>query len=188
MGISEPMLLQAYDEAASTSTSSRSAQANGQQQQQEEPWTVLPGAAAAAAAGCPGESHHSGSRFRFRRGVINSAMHLPADQAASHPEALSHVGWYLQCFAGGKWVDVYYFTRTLVTQPVIAACAEASFRSHPLFTNHVVVTKPLADGRVTLLDWVLKVRKHGEVVEQRELASEEERDAVLVEVFGINLG
>jgi arylamine N-acetyltransferase len=188
MGISEPMLLQAYDDAAATSTSS-STPADGQQQQQqhEEPWTVLPGAAAAAAAGCPGESHHSGSRFRFRRGVINSAMHLPADQAASHPEALSHVGWYLQCFAGGQWVDVYYFTRTLVTQPVIAACAEASFRSHPLFTNHVVVTKPLADGRVTLLDWVLKVRKNGQVVEKRELSSEEERDAVLVEVFGINL-
>ncbi|KAF6255321.1 hypothetical protein COO60DRAFT_1462259 [Scenedesmus sp. NREL 46B-D3] len=93
----------------------------------------------------------------------------------------------LHCFAGGQWVDVYYFTRALATQPVIAACAEASFRSHPLFSNHVVVTKPLPDGRVTLMDWELKVRKDGTVVEQRVLTSEEERDAVLEDVFGLNL-
>jgi arylamine N-acetyltransferase len=187
MGIAEPMLLQAYDVVASSSSSGNGLQTNGQLQQQAEPWTVLPGAAAAAAAGCPGESHQCGSRFRLRRGVINSAEHLPADQVASHPEVLSHVGWYLQCFAGDKWVDVYYFTRTLVTQPVITACAEASFRTHPLFNNHMVVTKPLEDGRATLMDWVLKVRKNGVVVERRELATEEERDAVLAGVFGINL-
>jgi arylamine N-acetyltransferase len=188
LGIAEPIFLQAYDEAAAAAANTIAANGEQQQQQQQaEPWAVLPGAAAAAAAGCPGESHQCGSRFRLRRGVINSAQHLPADQAASHPEALSHVGWYLQCFAGGQWVDVYYFTRTLVTQPVISACAEASFRTHPLFNNHMVVTKPLEDGRATLMDWVLKVRRNGEVVERRELASEEERDAVLADVFGINL-
>lgn len=53
-GITEPLLLLAHDEAA--------ARAANSQQQQLQP---LPGAAAAAAAGCPGESHQSGSRFRL---------------------------------------------------------------------------------------------------------------------------
>lgn len=186
LGIAEPIHLQAYDEAAATNGTGDSSE-GAQQQEAPEPWGVLPGAAAAAAAGCPGESHQCGSRFRLRRGVIGSAQLLPADQAASHPEALSHVGWYLQCLVKGQWVDVYYFTRTLVTQPVISACAEASFRGHPLFNNHMVVTKPLEDGRATLMDWLLKVRRNGVVVEARELKSEEERDGVLADVFGINL-
>lgn len=33
--------------------------------------------------------------------MLGSAEHLPADQADSHPEAHSHVGWYLQALLGG---------------------------------------------------------------------------------------
>lgn len=184
MGILEPLLLRAYDEPQEDSSSHNS---SPDVQQQQQDWELLPGAAAAATAGCPGESHQSGSRFRLRRGVIGSAELLPADQAAGHPEALSHVGWYLQCCVKGNWEDVYYFNRGVVTHTVIAACAEASFRSHPLFTKHMVVTRPLPDGRMSLTDFVLKVRRQGRPSEQRQLSGEEERDGVLAEVFSINM-
>lgn len=119
--------------------------------------------------------------------MIGSAEPLPYATAASHPEAQSHVGWYLQCYLAGAWTDVYYFNRSVVLQSVINACAEASFRGHPLFTRRLVVTMPLLDGRMTLADFTLKIRRQGEPTERRELGSEEERDAVLAEVFGINM-
>jgi arylamine N-acetyltransferase len=86
------------------------------------------------------------------------------------------------------WTDQYWFTLAPTTPAVLQACAEHSFRHHPLFTRKVVVTLPLPDGRVSLNDWTLKTRRAGQPTEERLLASEAERDAVLADVFGIDLG
>lgn len=51
-------------------------------------------------AKAPGDSVQAGTRFRLRRGVLGSAEQLSAAQAMDHPEALSHVGWYLQAHLG----------------------------------------------------------------------------------------
>lgn len=125
-GLLEPILLAAYDDAGQHGDAARE---------------VLPGEADARAAGCAGESHQGGSRFRLRRGVVGSAEPLACDQAESHPERDSFVCWYLQIHLGGAWIDLYAFTKSYVAHTVHAACAEQSFRSHPLFTKTLIVSQ-----------------------------------------------
>jgi arylamine N-acetyltransferase len=82
---------------------------------------------------------------------------------------------------------MYWFALTPVTQEVLAACTENSFRRHPLFTKHLIVSRVVPGGRISLQDFVLKKRLAGQPTEQRELQSEEERDAVLQELFGMDV-
>lgn len=85
------------------------------------------------------------------------------------------------------WVDSYWFSLVPATQAVLQACSDHTFRNHPLFTKQVVCAQPLEDGRRTLNDFTLKIRRQGQPTETRVLQSEEERDGVLAELFNIDL-
>lgn len=93
----------------------------------------------------------------------------------------------LQYCIKGNWYDMYWFSLTPVTQQVLVACSDSSFKRHPLFTKHMIVSRVVPSGRISLQDFVLKKRLAGQPTEQRQLQSEEERDAVLKEVFGMDL-
>lgn len=51
----------------------------------------------------------------------------------------------------------------------------------------MVVAKTMPGGRLYMQGFMLKTRRAGQPTEQRELQGEEERDAVLREVFGLDL-
>lgn len=82
---------------------------------------------------------------------------------------------------------MYWFHLAPVTSTVLQACSEYSLRHHPLFTKHLIVSRVVPDGRVQLFDMVLTTRREGQPAEERQLQSEEERDAVLQDVFGLDL-
>jgi arylamine N-acetyltransferase len=87
----------------------------------------------------------------------------------------------------GVWGDMYWFSRVPVTPSVLKACSDHSFNSHPLFTQHMVVARTLPGGRLSLYDFVHKRRMDGQPTQERQLQSEEERDAVLQQDFGLDL-
>lgn len=93
----------------------------------------------------------------------------------------------MQYFVKGTWRDMYWFHLAPVTSTVLQACSEYSLRHHPLFTKHLIVSRVVPDGRVQLFDMVLTTRREGQPAEERQLQSEEERDAVLQDVFGLDL-
>lgn len=93
----------------------------------------------------------------------------------------------LQYRVKDTWTDMYFFGLTPVTNTVLQACSDYSFRHHPLFTKHMLVSRVLPGGRVQLMDFVLKTRLEGQPTQERRLESEEERDEVLQEVFGLDL-
>jgi arylamine N-acetyltransferase len=82
---------------------------------------------------------------------------------------------------------MYWFSLTPVTSTVLQASSEFSFKNHPLFTKHMIVSRALPHGRVMLYDFVLKTRLEGQPAHERKLLSDEERDAVLQDVFGLDL-
>lgn len=93
----------------------------------------------------------------------------------------------LQHCIKGAWADIYWFSLAPVTSTVLQACSEYSSKHHPLFTKHMIVSRALPHGRVMLYDFVLKTRLEGQPAEERKLLSEEERDAVLQEMFKLDL-
>ncbi|KAI8467987.1 MAG: hypothetical protein J3K34DRAFT_428644 [Monoraphidium minutum] len=128
----------------------------------------------------------AGTRYRLRRGVMGSAELLPAAMADTHPEAASHVGWYLQVLLKGTWADVYFFTTEAAIATEFEAFAHYTASFHPMFSKQMLAAKPTDTGRFTLLDMTLKERR-GDASEARQLASAEERDEVLREVFGLDI-
>lgn len=148
--------------------------------------------------------HQAGVDYRLRWGVLGSAEHLSSADAASHPEAASHLCYYLQIrypsggdgggdggSSGGAaeppWTDLYAFTRQLATKHLLAVAASGNFRSHPVFSHNTIACLPTDSGRIILHNWNLKERAEGKPTVTRELASEAERDEVLAAVFNIDL-
>jgi arylamine N-acetyltransferase len=93
----------------------------------------------------------------------------------------------MQYFVKGAWRDMYWFALAPVTNTVLQACSDFSFKQHPLFTKHMIVSRVVPDGRVQLYDMVLTTRRAGQPAEEQHLQSEQERDAVLQDVFGLDL-
>ena len=186
-GLLEPVLLQAYDASEPSSSSSSSGTVHPALQSRSKGHHEHDSAAAAAAAVAAAVSHQAGTSYRLRYGVLGSAEHLPASQALNHPEVLSHVGFYLQTLINGAWVDLYYFDLSAATESDFEAQSFAVAHNHSLFTKQYVVTMPTEDGRLTLVDYELKIRRAGHPTEVIHLSSDEERDQVLEQRFGIDV-
>lgn len=97
------------------------------------------------------------------------------------------------CFASvqhcvkGTWRDSYWFSLAPVTSTVLQACSAFSFRQHPLFTQHMIVSRVVPGGRISLYDFALRTRLQGQPAEERQLMSEDEGDSVLGDVLGLDL-
>jgi arylamine N-acetyltransferase len=183
-GLLEPVLLQAYD--ASEPASSSSSAFSGQTVESTTGHNEHASSTTAAAAGAA-ISHQAGTSYRLRYGILGSAEHLPASKASTHPEALSHVGFYLQTLIKNTWVDLYYFDLSAATDSDFEAQSFAVSHNHSLFTKQYVVTMPTEEGRLTLVDYQLKVRRAGHPTQVIHLSSDEERDQILQQRFGIDV-
>eukprot|EP00775_Hariotina_reticulata_P012221 gene12221-12359_t len=133
------------------------------------------------------ESHQAGLRYRLRRGLAGSAELLPAAAVDSHPDRDAYIGWYLQAFLNEAWTDLYYFKLDARSPHEFDAFSYALANNHPLFTKSIVVTKPLENGRATLLDMTYKVRTAGQETQVTHFKSEFERDRLIEEAFDIDL-
>jgi arylamine N-acetyltransferase len=189
MGLVEPVPLIPYDDAPGITTSSSSN--NGGD-------GIIPNVNSSSSSSSSGStgvheldspyiSHQGGSSYRIRYGIRGSSQLLPASQALTHPEALSHVGYYLQTLVKGHWVDLYYFDLAAATQADFEVENSYLALNHPLFSKQLVVTMPMEDGRRTLVDYDLKIRRKGQPVQIVKLQSDGERDDALWEHFGIDV-
>ena len=200
MGMMEPVLVRAYDDLPSTISSSWGSSSssnnapfitNTTNSSSSNNRSSAPNSSSsnidAHGFDSPFISHQGGTSYRIRYGIRSSSQLLPASKALTHPEARSHVGYYLQCLVKGHWVDIYYFDLAAATQEDFEAENFHLAHHHPLFSKQAVVTMPTEEGRSTLVDYDLKIRRKGEPVQIVQLRSDGERDEALWEHFGIDV-